>query len=175
MYAENNKKFVLVINEKADAGRSLNAYGHAAVGLVGIIERCFAIGDIDFLEYRRSGGATPALLSTYPVIVLRARNGSQLRRLRDEAREAGLPVNYFTDVMNGDSAAAQLDATRTTPVDQQEFIVVGVFGPSHVLAPLTKRFSLMGGLNAAPAPSSRRPARRPTTGNRRRRRRAATP
>src|SRR5215207_3093188 len=135
MYAENNKKFVFVINERIDAGRSLNAYGHTAVGLVGMIEKQCSIGDIEFLEYRQSGGAAAGLLSTYPVIVLRARNGSQLRRLRDEAQEAGLSVNYFTDVMNGDSAAAQVEATRATPVDQQEFVVVGVFGPSHVLAP----------------------------------------
>lgn len=158
MYAENDKKFVFVINEKAGIGRSLNAYGHTAIGLVGLIEKCHAIGDIALLEYRQAGGAPPALLSTYPVIVLRARNGSQLRRLRDEAAEAGLPVNYFTDVMNGDSAASQLEATRTTPIEQQEFILVGLFGPSDVLAPLTKRFSLMNGFNEVPAAPSQPPA-----------------
>ena len=151
MYAENNKKFVFVVNEKIGVGSILNAYGHTAIGLVGMLEQRRAIKEVEFLEYRQGGNVGAALLSTYPVIVLKAKNSSQLRRLRDEAQEAGLPVNYFTHVMNGDSALNQLEATRSTPIEQQEFVVVGLFGPSNTLAPLTKRFSLLNGFNVAPA------------------------
>lgn len=150
MYAENSKKFVFVINEKVGMGSTLNAYGHTAIGLVGMLEKRKAMNEIEFLEYRQNGNVNSALLSTYPVIVLKARNSSQLRRLKDEAQEAGLPVNYFTHVMNGDSALGQLEATYSTPIEEQEFIVVGLFGPSHILAPLTKKFSLVKSFSELP-------------------------
>lgn len=144
MYADNQKKFVFVVNEKLDPGAMFNAYGHVALGLVGMLDRDGKLGEVEFLDYRQGDAPGPALLSTFPVIVLRAKNGSQLRRLRDGALKAGLPVNYFTHTMNGDSAEGQLEATRTVPVEQQEFAAVGVFGRHDVLAPLTKRFSLFG-------------------------------
>lgn len=151
MYAENQKKFVFIVNEKFNPGVMFNAYGHVALGLAGMLDRSNSLSEVEFLEYHQDGDPLPALLSTYPVIVLKAKNSSQLRRLRDDAQRANLPVNYFTHTMNGDSARGQLEATRSTPLEQQEFAVVALFGSQDVLTPLTKRFSLLGGFSAAPA------------------------
>jgi cystathionine beta-lyase/cystathionine gamma-synthase len=151
MYTENQKKFVFIVNEKFNPGAMLNAYGHVALGLAGMLDQNHTLNEVEFLDYHQDGNIGPALLSTYPVIVLKAKNGSQLRRLRDDAQKAGLYVNYFTHTMNGESARGQLEATRSTPVEQQEFAVVALFGPQDILAPLTKRFSLLGGATSSHA------------------------
>lgn len=142
-YTDNHKKFVCVLNRNADRGVLQNSSLHAMIGLVAKMERMGALAQTEMLDYDQCAGLPAVLLSRFPVIALRAKNSSQLNALRDKAEAVpNVVVNYFTDAMNADSAEAQMERTRTTPIEQQEFFAVVLFGDAEVLAQLTRKFSI---------------------------------
>jgi hypothetical protein len=142
-YIDNYRKFICVLNRNADRGALQNASLHAMIGLVAKIERSGRLHETEMLEYQQHGDLPSVLLSTFPVIVLRSKNSSQLNTLRDRAEATpGVDCNYFTTSMNSGSADEQRERTRATPIEQQEFLAVVLFGDTENLVPLTKKFSI---------------------------------
>ncbi|MFN7770489.1 MAG: DUF2000 family protein [Planctomycetaceae bacterium] len=154
-YQDNQFKWVVVVNRKAPLGRVLNAVGHLALGMrMAPQEEASA----QFHAYKGPDGQPMAQLSHWPVIVLQAKTSSQLLALRTAAIAAGVSCQSFVEAMIGPSAEHQLEATRTTPLDQQEFIAVMLFGKSEdQLRPLTKKFSLFASPVESPLVESRGP------------------
>ncbi len=138
-YADNQFKWVAVLNKKVALPQLLNALGHLAVGLR---PQCIEEAAGFFHSYEGADGKQVASISNWPVIVLRADNGNQLRTLRANALTAGLPCQAFLDTMLGTSAEDQLQKTKTTADDKAEYFAVMIFGKSDVLQTLTKKFSL---------------------------------
>ena len=139
-YQDNQFKWVVVINRKCAMARILNALGHLALGMPSLIDSEAAKL---FHPYEGSDAKHIGHLSHWPVIVLQANNSSQLRVLRTAAMTANLPCQSFVESMIGQSAEQQIQATRTTDLEKQEFVAVMLFGESDKeLRPLTKRFSL---------------------------------
>ena len=153
-YKDNDRKFVSVINRNADVGDQQNASQHAMVGLMAKLVQAGRLEDAAILEYHQHGGLPSVLLSTYPVIVLRSKNSSQLNTLRAKAEATdGVFYNYFSTSMNAGSADEQRERTRSTPIDQQEFLAVMLFGDAEKLAPLTKKVSIYTGSKPAEEPA----------------------
>ncbi|MBP2705868.1 DUF2000 domain-containing protein [Microbispora sp. RL4-1S] len=138
MYADNSKKFVAVLNKRFPVPVLMNALGHLASGLGGIVPS----SETEFLEYPCPAGDFVSSISRYPFIVLRSDNGNQLRTLAAAAGEQGLPRNVFTETMLGSSAEDQINATKNASAEELEYIGVLVFGDAEVLQPLTKKFSV---------------------------------
>lgn len=148
LYQDSTYRTVLVLNKKwiPDAGKVMNAAGHALQGLMS------KLGDApQFLTYNHSNGAL-ATISTFPIVVLVAENSNQLRTLSDSAEAASISCNVFVAEMFGASAEEQLAATRAKAKVDLDFICVAMFGPADALHPHTKRFSLMRGPNSATTP-----------------------
>lgn len=160
-YEQNEKKFVAVANPKASVPEILNAMGHAFIGLVGASE-AQEIQQMRLLDYRFADGSMAAQLSTFPVIVLQARNNGHLQRLRREADAAGIRCFVFVRAMLGTSAQDQLAATAAQPLDYHDIIVACLWGNAADLEPMLKRFSCFrdrngSGSTEAPAPATPMP------------------
>jgi len=146
MYSDNAKKFITVLNEKFPIGVIVNAVGHLTTGFVSKLTDPTAA---EFLDYRGADGITQANISKWPFIVLAARNGNQIRTLRQSLLGAGLPAAAFSRQMIGESAEAQMAAVAGVPEGELEYIGLVTFGESQILDGLVKKFSLFRGSKAA--------------------------
>lgn len=135
-YADNDRKYAIVINQRSGSATVLNAVAHASSGLV---DKC---ADTAFLEYPNTEKEISAGISKYPIIVLSAKNSSQIATFVEAARTQALPVNYFTMQMIDQSAEQQIQNNRNTLWKDLEFVCAIVFGERAIVDPLTKRFSL---------------------------------
>lgn len=140
MYADNQYKFIAVINPKIEMPKLLNSLGHITAGLVA---KCTDLEDMQFLKYEfEATWATPSLISLYPFIILSAKTNNQLKTLHQAANEAGILHNVFTDSMLGASSVEQIQNTQNTKTDELIYFSVVLFGPAAHLATLTRKFSL---------------------------------
>jgi hypothetical protein len=93
-------------------------------------------------EYEDSDRQPMAIISHWPVIVLEAKNSSQLRTLRYSAAAAGLKCQAFANTMIGDSAQDQFQKTKAADEKNVDYYALLLFGRSDLLHSLTKKFSL---------------------------------
>ena len=142
MYADNEYKFVAVLNEKIALPRLLNAMGHMTAGLVA---RQNGHLDSSWLCYEDGDGGIHPAISRHPFIILSAKNSNQIRTLRQAALQHGVAYNDFTDTMLGASAEDQLARTAGTREQDLEYFGICLFGRAEELHPLTRRFSLFRG------------------------------
>ena len=143
MYQDNSRKFVVILNQKQNAGLLMNALSHTVGGLIS--KQSERLDQMEFLPYMDRDGVFDAHISRFPFIVLKAKNGNQIRTVRQAAQEAGIPFNVFTDTMFGASAEDQLQRTRGTKEAELDYIAIGLFGPSVDLDKMTRKFSLYNG------------------------------
>lgn len=139
LYADNSHKFVAVLNKKAELPRLVNALGHLSAGLTAHHGNS---DEMRFLNYKDANGGMHPGISHYPFIVLAARNGNQIRTLRQAAIEDGISCCDFVDTMLGESAEDQLHRTLATPEEDLTYLAITLFGSADQLDPLTRKFSL---------------------------------
>ena len=143
--ADNQNKWVAVLNRKVPTPQLMNALGHLALTMQSVCP------DDTAKRVHRYDGADDtiyATLSHWPVIVLKADNGNHLRTLHQIATAAGIPCQAFVSTMLAGSAEAQLTQTETARHDTIEFMAVFLFGPNETLHRLTKKFSLFANVPA---------------------------
>lgn len=142
MYSDNHRKFVVVLNEKVELPRLMNALGHMTAGLIGHQN---GHGEFAWLRYEDADGGVHPAISRYPFIILTARNGNQIRTLRQAAIERNIPYNDFVHTMLGSSAEDQMEKTRSTPEGNLDYFGIALFGAAEEIDPLTRKFSLFKG------------------------------
>lgn len=142
MYSDNHQKFVVVLNQKIELPRLMNALGHMTAGLVGHQN---GHGEFSWLRYQDADGGVHPAISRFPFIILAAKNGNQIRTLREVAIERGLAYNDFVHTMLGSSAEDQMQKTRSTPEKDLEYFGLCLFGDAETIDPLTRKFSLFKG------------------------------
>ena len=138
-YADNEYKFVAVLNRKIPLPILLNALGHMAAGIGATEQQRDAMR---FLHYEDANGGSHPNISKYPFIILAAKNGNQIRRFRQDVRGLDLPYTDFTNTMLGTSAADQLQQTRDCQEADLDYFGLCTFGAAEQLDSLTKKFSL---------------------------------
>lgn len=139
MYTDNHQKFVVVLNERIELPRLMNALGHMTAGLVGHQN---GHGEFSWLRYEDADGGVHPAISRYPFIVLAAKNSNQIRTLRHAAVAKGIPFNDFVHTMLGASAEDQMSKTRSTPELGLEYFGICLFADADTLNPMTRKFSL---------------------------------
>jgi hypothetical protein len=139
MYADNQYKWVVVLNRRVQLPQLLNAVAHLALDM-----RAQCNDEVAglFHSYKDSEAKLMSTISNWPVIVLQANNGDQLRTLRAAALATGIPCQTFADTMLGQSAEDQLRRTKATSEDNLEYFAVLLFGKAEELQVLVKRYSL---------------------------------
>ncbi|MFC7484808.1 DUF2000 domain-containing protein [Luedemannella flava] len=141
-------KFTAVLNKKYDVAVLMNALAHLASGLSSLVPA----EESAFLDYECPAGGFVSAISQYPYIVLSAKNGNQIRTLRDELAKADIAHNVFVSTMLGASAADQLQATKSADLADLDFMGITFFGASAVTDPLTRKFSLFRTAAETPQP-----------------------
>jgi hypothetical protein len=140
MYKDNRSKFVAVVNQQQPLGLLMNALAHTVAGLLS--QQRVHLDQMEFLSYRESEGVIDACVSRFPFIILKAKNGNQIRTLR---QAAGVPCNVFVDTMLGASADEQLHKTRSAKERELDYVALCLFGPAADIDKLTRKFSLFNG------------------------------
>ncbi|KAA0263895.1 DUF2000 domain-containing protein [Hafnia alvei] len=136
MYEDNEKKLYVILNRNYEVSTLMNAACHLSSGITVRAE-----GNV-FDEYKNASSGLKANLSHYPVVVLQAKNSSQLATATQKANEAGITYNFFTSTMLSHSAEQQISDTLNTELDKLDFIAIALFGDSEALKPITKKFSV---------------------------------
>jgi len=146
-YADNDSKFVAVINTRHALPVVLNALAHSAYGLSG------KPGAPDgLLDYANAATGFASKIHEFPFIVLECRSAAAMRQLLARCTAAdGVVYNVFSTSMVGPSATEQREATAAAPADDLDLVVVVLFGAREKVDPLTKKFSLIKGGPIAPA------------------------
>jgi hypothetical protein len=133
-------RIVIVLNEKIEAGRLINAASHLALGF-GASASEATRDALNLQDYRDGDGRSHANISGLALVVLKA-NGSQLRTLKTRSDEAGLATWDFLETMTGGTYIEQLERTKILPSEALEYLGILLFGTRTQLNPLTKKFSL---------------------------------
>jgi hypothetical protein len=133
-------RVVVLLNKALAPGVALNAIAHLGMAIANVI------GDegrtqLKFLDFSDADGGIHPSISARSLIVLRGKS-SELRKLRREARTAGLATVDFTNSMTGGTYRDQLERTFAAKDDDLEYFGVAVFGPTEMTTPLTRRHSL---------------------------------
>ncbi len=133
-------RFVVVVNGKeTDTGRVMNAIGHSMVGLSG---REAKDQDLCLINYEDIDGNIHPSVSHYPVIILKAKNGNQIRKIRQQALDKNLPFTDFTKDMQLGSSKEQVASLKTKKDEEVEYVVLSLFGKTSNLKELTGKLSL---------------------------------
>lgn len=135
MYRDNESKTVILLNKQAPLWKALNGGIHSALGLAGCNSQ-----NMQFLDYL-SFDQKPADISTFPVILLRAKPGQMINAYIEAEEANNIQVNYFIEEMIGASSDAQREATSKVALDQATILALAFFGPSDQMSRITKKFS----------------------------------
>lgn len=137
---ENAKRFVMVVNGKEDnMARVMNALGHSMAGLAGNVAKDEGLS---FVDYADADGNIHPSISHYPVIVLKAKNSNQIRKIRAAAEDRGIAYTNFTDTMTTGSTEEQMNATKAQSEDELNYLGLCMFGDRDALGELTGKLSL---------------------------------
>lgn len=136
---ENSKRFIAILNKKAEPGRAMNALGHMTAGLAGGSGKA---DEMCFLQYQDKDKSTHPNISHYPFIVLKADNSNKIRAVRNECLARDIPFSDFTSTMTIGTSQEQMGATRSTPEEELEYYGIVMFGSTDVLKEFTGKFSL---------------------------------
>ena len=133
-------KFVIVLNKRIPPAVALNACAHMTATLVARADD-ETRRHMSFVNYTDAdGNAHP--VSALSLVVLSAKNSSQLRTARLEVIRAGLPHADFTETMTKDTSVEQMARTQATREEDLDYWGLCVFGAKQAVDPITRKFSL---------------------------------
>lgn len=138
-YVQTDNQFICVLSKKIEPGRALNALGHMTAGLIHLHDNHTPLR---FQDYIDKDGTVHASISDNPFIVLSAKNGNQIRTLRNILIEKNVPFTDFTDTMIEGTYADQHKRTQETAEEELEYYGICFFMNAAESRELTKRFSL---------------------------------
>lgn len=135
---EITKKLVVILNDKIEIGRAMNAIAHMAIGLSTQIQN---EEELRFQDYTSKDGQIYPNISDIPFIVLKG-NKTKIKKLRNEIISRDMPHTSFTHTMIGETYIEQHENTNNTHSDEIELFGMCCFGDKGELDGLTKKFSL---------------------------------
>jgi len=136
-------KLVVLVNKRLDSGVAMNAEAHVVAAIINLIGDQGRVS-LKFLDFTDANGQVYPGISARSFIVLRGSDGD-IRKLRERAREAGLPAVCFTQTMTGDTYVEQLERTKSTQTSELTFYAIALVGRAEVVNPITKKYSLWKG------------------------------
>lgn len=138
-YIPTTDQFVCVLSKKIPVGRAMNALGHMTAGLMTLHQDR---APMRFQPYVDKDGDSHANISDNGFIILSAKNGNQIRTLRNILKEKGIPFTDFTHTMIEGTYADQHNRTANTPEADLEYHGICFFMNAQESRELTKKFSL---------------------------------
>tara|TARA_R110000868_G_scaffold190862_1_gene434809 strand:- start:110181 stop:112154 length:1974 start_codon:yes stop_codon:yes gene_type:complete len=132
-----NYKFVCVVNKKAETADVMNAAVKMAAGLGASFG-----GNIKLSKFKDAGEEEHGNVPSVPVVVLRADNANQIRKVRAGAVEGDIAFSDFNAQMAAGTPAEQRKAVQAVADDALEYAGICLFGDADKISELTKKFSM---------------------------------
>ena len=133
-----DKKLVVVLNEKIETGKAMNALSHAMLGFgAGVVNK----DDIKLSKYDDADEGVHSNISEMPIVILKA-SSNKIRNLRKLAIENSLEFVDFTDTMSVGSYEEEYELTKTKKDEELNYWSIVLFGPQDLVTEWTKKFSL---------------------------------
>lgn len=131
-------KFSIVLNPGHPLSTQLNALGHVCVGLSDLAPP----PSREMRSFRDADDVFVASMTDHPLIVLTARNATQIRQIYSAAQAQALNYNVFCIDMKDGLPADQEAAVRDKTGQDLDIVAIGIFGDGDTLRDLTKKCSL---------------------------------
>jgi len=136
--AIDDKKMVVVLNEKVETGKAMNALAHAMLGFgAGAVTK----EDVHLNKYEDVDGNVHENISEMGLIVLRA-GSNKIRTIRNKAKEMGLKFVDFVDTMSIGTYEEEYKLTKTKKDDELNYWALILFGDLEKVTDLTGKLSL---------------------------------
>lgn len=133
-----DKKLVIVINEKVETGKAMNALSHAMLGFgAGAVTK----EDVKLNKYDDADGGVHSNISEMPIVILKA-NSNKIRNLRKLAIENNLQFVDFVETMSIGTYEEEYKLTKTKKDEELNYWAIVLFGPWELVTEWTKKFSL---------------------------------
>ena len=131
-------RFVAVMNKKVDPAQAMNALGKMAAGLGAHFGASMATTTLkDGSEEEHPN------LPAFPLVVLKADNANQIRKVRQGAKEGDVIFTDFNAAIAGGSPSEQRSVLQAAKEEDLDYSGICLFGPEDKVKALTKKFSLM--------------------------------
>lgn len=135
----NNKKFVAILNKRAELGMQLNALAHLSLS-IGTLSKTQGESP-SFVDYVDHSDVTHPNISDHPFVVLKAHNSTKLRELRQKFESLDLPVTDFTHLMAQGDTRQSMALTTETEEEDLTYLGICTFAEADVVDQLTCQFS----------------------------------
>jgi len=133
-------KIVVVLNKKIEVPRLINACAHMTACLTSIVSEEDR-KNMMFVEYSDAdGGKHP--ISALSLVVLKAKNSNQIRKVRNEAIGMQLPFVDFTETMTQATYVEQMERTKETKETDLDYWGIALLGKKNILDSITGKLSL---------------------------------
>lgn len=138
LMADFENKLVVVINEKIETGKAMNALSHAMLGFgAGVVTK----EEVHLNQYEDSERNKHENISEMPIMVLKTRP-NKIRELRKAALENSLRFIDFVDTMSIGTYEEEYALTKTKKDEELTYWAIILFGPWDLVTNLTRKFSL---------------------------------
>ena len=134
-----SKKLVAVLNDKIPIGKVMNVLAHMAVGLGASIKNKDELKLVDYVD---ADNISHTNISELPFIILKAKNPSQIRNLREELVKKGIYFIDFPDFINSIGTFDEHNKSKQYKESSIEYYGIAIFGNWDDVTNLTKGFSL---------------------------------
>ena len=138
-YIPTTHKFIAVLNKKIEIGRALNSLGHMTAGLINQFDDR---SEMRFQDYTDANNTVHPSISDNPFIVLRAKNGNQIRKLRNRLIDESIKFTDFSDTMIEGTYADQHKRTLETKEEELDYFGICFIISNELGKELTRKFSL---------------------------------
>lgn len=131
-------KLVVIINEKIEVGKAMNALSHAMLGFgAGAVTK----EEVKLNKYVDINGNEHHNISEMGIVVLRAGSG-KIRTIKDKAKELGLKYVDFVDTMSIGTYEEEYRLTKTKKDEELNYWALILFGDWDKVTELTGKLSL---------------------------------
>lgn len=128
-------KLVVVLNEKIETGKAMNALAHAMLGFGA------TISEPHLNKYVDAEGNEHKNISEMPIVVLKA-NSNKIRGLRKLALEHEMEFVDFLDTMSVGTYEEEYALTQSKKDEELLYWAIILFGKHELVTEWTKKFSL---------------------------------
>jgi hypothetical protein len=135
---EFNNKLVVVLNEKVETGKAMNALAHAMLGFgAGAVTK----EEAHLNKYEDTDGNIHDNISEMGIVVLRA-GSNKIRTIKNKAKEMELKFVDFVETMSIGTYEEEFKLTKTKKDEELNYWALILYGDWDKVTELTGKLSL---------------------------------
>jgi len=135
---ESNNKLVVILNEKVETGKAMNALAHAMLGFgAGAITK----EEVHLNKYEDAVGNVHDNISEMGIVILRA-GSNKIRTIKNKAKEMGLKYVDFVETMSIGTYEEEFKLTKTKKDEELNYWALILYGDWDKVTGLTGKLSL---------------------------------